>query len=105
VITGVYLRSGPPSAAADLANNVPAREIHTGFQDQTLVWFAALDQREINYYINTYKPFDKAGSYGVQEWLGYIGIEQIQGSYFNVMGFPVHKLWQQLRRLDVISFP
>jgi septum formation protein len=48
---------------------------------------------------------DKAGAYGVQEWIGYIGMERIEGSYFNVMGFPVHKLWLRLKELHVISFP
>lgn len=104
VITGVYLRSGSCPEKGSQSDKAPDQEIHTGFQDTTLVWFASLDEREIEYYINTYKPFDKAGSYGVQEWLGYIGIEKIQGSYFNVMGFPVHKLWQWLRHFNAISF-
>jgi len=51
---------------------------------------------EIDYYVEKYKPFDKAGAYGVQEWIGYVGVERIEGSYFNVMGLPIHDLYQQL---------
>ncbi|WP_299157913.1 Maf-like protein [uncultured Tenacibaculum sp.] len=67
--------------------------------DATTVTFKKLTDEEINYYINTYKPFDKAGAYGIQEWIGKIGITQIEGSYFNVMGFPVHKLYKELINL------
>jgi septum formation protein len=66
------------------------------FSDSTKVWFKPLTSEEINYYINTYKPFDKAGSYGIQEWIGYIGIEKIEGTYFNVMGLPVNLLYKKL---------
>ncbi len=66
------------------------------FSDITEVTFKELSTEEIHFYIKKYKPFDKAGSYGIQEWIGYIGIEKITGSYFNVMGFPVHKFYQQL---------
>ncbi|HOO43346.1 MAG TPA: Maf family protein [Bacteroidales bacterium] len=93
VITGVYLRSGEDPA------------ISAGFDDQTLVWFTPLSDWEIDYYIKRYEPYDKAGSYGVQEWIGYIGIDRIEGSYFNVMGFPVHKIWSLLKQLNVVSFP
>ena len=51
---------------------------------------------EIEYYINTFKPYDKAGAYGIQEWIGYIGIDRIEGSYFTIMGFPVHLVYQKL---------
>ncbi len=71
-------------------------EKQTTFNDTTLVKFKVLKEAEIEYYINKYKPFDKAGGYGIQEWIGYIGIEQIQGSYFNVMGFPTHKFYQEI---------
>ena len=54
---------------------------------------------EIHYYINNYKPYDKAGAYGIQEWIGFIGIESIEGSYFNVVGLPVHKLYEELMKL------
>jgi septum formation protein len=67
------------------------------FFAQTKVTFSKLEEQEINYYINKFKPFDKAGSYGIQEWIGYIGIEKIEGSYFNVMGLPVHQVYQQLK--------
>ena len=64
--------------------------------DTTFVTFSELNDSEINYYINNFKPFDKAGSYGIQEWIGYIGIEKIEGSYFNVMGFPIQKFYQSI---------
>ena len=67
--------------------------------DTTIVTFKELTDDEINYYINTYKPFDKAGAYGIQEWIGKIGITKLEGSYFNVMGFPVHKLYKELINL------
>lgn len=65
--------------------------------DITLVTFGELDQQEIEYYVDTYQPYDKAGSYGIQEWIGYIGITKIEGSYFNVMGLPVQKVYQALK--------
>uniref|UniRef100_UPI0040477871 Maf-like protein n=1 Tax=Polaribacter sp. TaxID=1920175 RepID=UPI0040477871 len=69
------------------------------FNDTTEVYFKQLSLEEIEYYIRKYQPFDKAGSYGIQEWIGYIGIEKIVGSYFNVMGLPVHKLYEELMQL------
>lgn len=75
----------------------------TSFQkiinDITIVTFKELSDDEIHYYINNYKPFDKAGAYGIQEWIGFIGIEKIEGSYFNVVGLPVHKLYKELMAL------
>ena len=65
--------------------------------DETLVFVAPLDDDEINYYIDKYRPFDKAGGYGIQEWLGYASIGRIEGSYYNVMGFPVHRVWELLQ--------
>ncbi|WP_338769472.1 Maf family nucleotide pyrophosphatase [Bernardetia sp. ABR2-2B] len=65
------------------------------FSDETEVFFKELTQNEIDYYIQKYKPFDKAGSYGAQEWLGMIAVEKINGSYFNVMGLPVQKLYKE----------
>lgn len=65
------------------------------------VTFATLRDEEITHYIEVYKPFDKAGSYGVQEWIGYIGIEKIVGSYFNVMGLPVQRLYKELEQLII----
>ncbi|MBO7396786.1 MAG: septum formation protein Maf [Bacteroidales bacterium] len=68
------------------------------FTDLTEVWFKPLTEREIVYYVDTYKPFDKAGAYAVQEWIGYVGISRIDGSYFNVVGFPVQKVYEALLR-------
>ena len=67
--------------------------------DSTTVNFKELTDEEIHYYINNYKPFDKAGAYGIQEWIGFIGIESIKGSYFNVVGLPIHKLYEALMKL------
>lgn len=67
--------------------------------DTTVVYFKELTDEEIKYYIKTYKPFDKAGAYGIQEWIGFIGIDRLEGSYFNVMGLPVHKLYKELMKL------
>ncbi len=67
------------------------------FADITQVYFRSLSKAEIDYYVEHYKPFDKAGSYGAQEWLGMIAIERIEGSYFNVMGLPVHLLYEKLK--------
>ena len=67
--------------------------------DITTVFFKKLSDKEINYYINNYKPFDKAGAYGIQEWIGFIAIDKIEGSYFNVVGLPVHKLYKELMNL------
>ncbi|NVK53443.1 MAG: septum formation protein Maf [Flavobacteriaceae bacterium] len=67
--------------------------------DSTTVIFKELTDQEIHYYIKTYKPFDKAGAYGIQEWIGFIGIDKIEGSYFNVVGLPVHKLYKELIKL------
>jgi len=68
------------------------------FSDSTLVTFDKLDDGEIQHYIEKYKPFDKAGAYGVQEWIGYVAISSLQGSFYNVMGFPVHKVWRNLQK-------
>ena len=64
--------------------------------DSTKVWFNPLKDEEITYYLNTCNPYDKAGSYGIQEWIGYIGIHKIEGSYFNVMGLPTHLVYKTL---------
>lgn len=66
------------------------------FNDTTAVTFKNLSDEEIEYYIKNYQPFDKAGAYGIQEWIGFIGINKIKGSYFNVVGLPVHKLYKEL---------
>ena len=69
------------------------------FNDTTVVTFKKLTTDEIAYYLNTYKPYDKAGAYGIQEWIGKIGITKIEGSYFTVMGFPIHKLYKELSKI------
>lgn len=69
------------------------------FATTTLVTFAQLTDEEIDYYISNYRPFDKAGAYGIQEWIGYVGITGIEGSYFNVVGLPVQRLYTELKKL------
>ncbi|MFR9602703.1 MAG: Maf family nucleotide pyrophosphatase [Rikenellaceae bacterium] len=87
VTTGVYLRGA-----------VSQR----GFSAHTKVWFRELSDEEIDYYVSKYSPLDKAGSYGIQEWIGYIGVERIDGSFYNVMGLPIQKLYNELRRVIVL---
>ena len=67
--------------------------------DTALVHFRNLTDREIEYYVDKYRPFDKAGAYGIQEWIGYVGIDRIEGSYFTIMGLPVHLVYQELVKL------
>ena len=81
VVTGVTLRSA---------------ERVKSFSVVSKVRFRALAQEEIEYYVDTYRPYDKAGSYGIQEWIGYVGIEGIEGSFYNVMGLPVQRLYSEL---------
>ncbi|MCQ2247340.1 MAG: Maf-like protein [Bacteroidaceae bacterium] len=69
------------------------------FAVTTQVTFASLTDEEIHYYVQHYRPFDKAGSYGIQEWIGFIGVTGIEGSYFNVMGLPVQRLYTELKQL------
>ena len=83
VLTGVCIRS---------------LEKEASFTVSTDVIFGKLDPSEIDYYIDTYKPYDKAGAYGVQEWIGYAGIKGLDGSFYNVMGLPVHKLYNELKQ-------
>ena len=66
------------------------------FTARTDVYFNELSREEIEYYLGKYKPYDKAGSYGVQEWIGYVGISRIDGSYYNVMGLPVQLVYRSL---------
>lgn len=68
------------------------------FAVPTQVRFAALDDSEIEYYVAKYKPLDKAGAYGIQEWIGYVAVEYISGSYFNVMGLPIQRLYSELKK-------
>ena len=65
--------------------------------DTAVVHFKSLTDAEILYYVDEYKPFDKAGAYGIQEWIGYIGIDRIEGSYFTIMGLPVHLVYSELQ--------
>ena len=82
VITGVCLLS---------------KEKKVSFYALTDVWFKELSDEEIAHYLNVYKPYDKAGAYGIQEWIGYIGIHRIEGSFFNVMGLPVQSVYEHLK--------
>lgn len=68
----------------------------TTTSDTAIVYFKELTDNEIEYYIDQYKPFDKAGAYGIQEWIGYAGIDRIEGSYFTIMGLPVHLVYKEL---------
>ena len=72
--------------------------------DTTKVWFKKLSEEEINYYITNYQPYDKAGSYGIQDWLGYIGIERIEGCFFNVMGLPTRLVYKTLMEIAARPF-
>ena len=82
VFTGVCLRS---------------KDKRRAFYAKTDVRFASLGRNEIEHYVDRYKPFDKAGAYGIQEWIGHIAVEHIVGSYFNVMGLPVQKVYSELK--------
>ena len=73
-------------------------EREESFSVSTDVWFKELKDEEIAYYVDTFKPFDKAGAYGIQEWIGYAGITRIDGSYYNVVGFPVQRVYTALQR-------
>ena len=84
VVTGVTLRQGPKIRS---------------FAETTIVNFAELSDAEISEYVDSSRPYDKAGAYGIQEWIGCIGITGIQGCYYNVMGLPLHHLYQALRAL------
>lgn len=76
-----------------------SKEFQKTVHDVTKVWFKPLSEEEIDFYIKNYKPFDKAGSYGIQEWIGYIGIEKIEGCYFNVMGLPTRLVYKTLSEI------
>ena len=82
VITGVCLRS---------------IEKEKCFSAESRVFFGELTEEEIGYYVSRYKPLDKAGSYGIQEWIGYVSVERIEGSFYNVMGLPVHHVYRYLK--------
>ena len=77
---------------------IVAAEQSSTFVSRSDVVFATLTDEEIKHYVTHYRPMDKAGAYGIQEWIGYIGVERIEGSYFNVMGLPVQRLYTELKK-------
>jgi septum formation protein len=77
-----------------------SKEKEESFDDTTEVTFQSLSREEIEFYVDHYKPFDKAGAYGAQDWIGMIAIQQITGSYFNVMGLPIHKVYAHLKNWE-----
>lgn len=83
VVTGVSLTSAAKQVSFDVS---------------TEVMFAPLTDKEIEYYVNNYKPLDKAGAYGIQEWIGAVAVSGIEGSFYNVMGLPIHQLYRKLSR-------
>lgn len=78
---------------------ITAMDVQKAFSTVTDVTFACLSDEEIDYYVEHYHPMDKAGSYGIQEWIGFVGVECISGSYFNVMGLPIQRLYTELKKL------
>ena len=84
VVTGVTLRTAKQTIS---------------FSAESLVSFRSLEEKEVQYYVEKYRPLDKAGAYGIQEWIGYVGIEGIEGSFYNVMGLPVQRLYAALKEL------
>ena len=105
---------GGPEAARDMLRSLSGKEHQvitgvtlttaehgmTSFSTTTRVWFKPLSEEEIDYYVEKYHPSDKAGAYGIQEWIGYIGIPRIDGDYYNVMGLPLHDLFMMLSTLN-----
>lgn len=90
---GVQPYEVPPSAPST----------HHSFVDCTDVTFRTLTEEEIDYYVEKYMPLDKAGAYGVQEWIGYVGVTRMEGSYFNVMGFPIGRVYDWLKRQSFLQ--
>ena len=80
---------------------ITGKDVQRAFAVVSNVTFKQLEEKEITYYVEHYKPFDKAGAYGIQEWIGYIGVTGLQGSYFNVMGLPVQRIYEELKKLGV----
>ncbi|MBT9392299.1 septum formation protein Maf [Hymenobacter sp. NST-14] len=92
-----------------------AHEVYTGvclrcadgrqviFSDETRVHFRPLTESEITHYVRQYQPLDKAGAYGAQDWIGMVAVTRLEGSYFNVMGLPVHRVWEELARLGAVG--
>lgn len=83
VVTGVAIRDGRRCESFSVGSDV---------------WFRTLRPEEIEYYVDTYRPYDKAGAYGIQEWIGYVAVERIEGSFYNVMGLPIQALYTRLER-------
>lgn len=79
--------------------SIKSKDFQKIFNDKTTVSFGILSDEEINYYLEAYQPYDKAGSYGIQDWIGMIAVSNMEGSYFNVMGLPVHKLYKELLKI------
>ena len=77
---------------------ITTKDKQVSFVVSSEVRFSKLDDDEIEYYVSNYKPFDKAGAYGVQEWIGYVAVEYISGSYFNIMGLPIQRLYRELKK-------
>lgn len=77
------------------------KELQKHFSVMSNVTFKALSDNEIDYYVNTYKPMDKAGAYGIQEWIGYVGVTRLEGSYFNVMGLPVQRIYEAMKEFSI----
>ncbi|MFZ9236986.1 MAG: Maf family nucleotide pyrophosphatase [Algoriphagus sp.] len=80
------------------AVTIKDRKTSITLEDEAQVTFRFLEEEEIRHYLKKYQPFDKAGSYGIQEWIGFIGVSSITGSYFTVMGFPLHLVYAQLKK-------
>jgi septum formation protein len=80
------------------AVTIKDRKTSITLEDEAQVTFRFLDEEEVWHYLKKYQPFDKAGSYGIQEWIGFVGVSSITGSYFTVMGFPLHLVYQQLKK-------
>lgn len=89
VVTGVTIR-----------NN----QVMKSFSTLSRVFFRQLTREEILYYIDNFRPFDKAGAYGIQEWIGYVGVEKIEGSFYNVMGLPIQKLYVELTKFITANY-
>lgn len=82
---------------------VATKQKRVSFSTESLVKFADLTEDEIRYYVDTYHPYDKAGAYGIQEWIGAVAVAEINGSFYNVMGLPIHRLYKVLKDLKVVK--
>ena len=109
VVTGVTLKTpsnSPSMGRTPGEGSLPlegegGRGSSVSFASVSQVTFAQLSEAEIDYYVTHYHPLDKAGAYGIQEWIGYIGVTSIEGSYFNVMGLPVQRLYTEMKKLNL----